>query len=132
MTGLLVGTDLMRVGELERLLRRAWFRRYVYSTDELRRADGMDGTRAAEFLTGRFAAKEAVLKVLGTGMLAGVPPREIHVGRLGSGAPHVVLDGAASTAAEELGLTGISVSITHKHGQVFAVAIGQCARDPSA
>uniref|UniRef100_E2D2K7 Holo-[acyl-carrier-protein] synthase n=1 Tax=uncultured soil bacterium TaxID=164851 RepID=E2D2K7_9BACT len=118
-----IGIDLARVGELDRLLQRAWFRRYVYTPSELRRADGYQATRAAEFLTGRFAAKEAVLKVLGTGIFAGVAPREIELDSDSAGAPVARLTGAASAVAQRLAIASVTVSISHKDNDVVAVAV---------
>nr|WP_042193673.1 holo-ACP synthase [Kibdelosporangium sp. MJ126-NF4]CTQ98355.1 Holo-[acyl-carrier protein] synthase (EC 2.7.8.7) [Kibdelosporangium sp. MJ126-NF4] len=120
-----VGIDFVRVGELDRLLRRAWFRRYVYSPAELLRSGTFARPRAAEFLTGRFAAKEAVLKVLGTGILAGVAPREIEVDTDHSGAPVTRLAGNALAVARRLGIASVTVSIAHKQPDVVAVAVGQ-------
>ncbi|SDW50457.1 holo-[acyl-carrier-protein] synthase [Amycolatopsis xylanica] len=123
-----VGVDLARVGELDRLLRRAWFRRYVYSAAELSKSEALSGPRAAEFLTGRFAAKEAVLKVLGTGILDGVAPREIEVHAEESGAPVTQLAGAALAVARRLGIVSVTVSIAHKQADVVAVAVGQLSQ----
>lgn len=119
-----IGIDLARTGELDRLLGRPWFRDYFFAADELRQADTMAEQRTAEFLTGRFAAKEAVLKVLGHGLFDGVPPREITLVRQDSGEPSVRLSGGATDAAERLGLAAVTVSIAHKGGSVVAVAIG--------
>ena len=119
-----IGIDLARVGELDRLLRRAWFRRYVYAPGELRRAEGFQATRASEFLTGRFAAKEAVLKVLGTGILAGIAPREIELDTDPAGAPVARLTGTAEAAARRQGIASVTVSIAHKGTDVVAVAVG--------
>ncbi|GAB3981105.1 4'-phosphopantetheinyl transferase superfamily protein [Plantactinospora veratri] len=66
-----LGIDLMSVDELDRLTRRAWFIRYAFADAELAHADRLSGERRREFLAGRFAAKEAVLKVLGTGLFEG-------------------------------------------------------------
>lgn len=119
-----VGVDLARVGELDRLLPRPWFRRYFFTPDELRQAGALAGPRAAEFLTGRFAAKEAVLKVLGHGLFEGVAPKEIELVRTRTGEPEVRLSGQARHAADRVGVTSMTVSIAHKGADVVAVAIG--------
>ncbi|GAA1299513.1 holo-ACP synthase [Saccharothrix xinjiangensis] len=119
-----IGVDLARVGELDGLLPRPWFRRYFFTADELRQAGDLAAPRAAEFLTGRFAAKEAVLKVLGRGLFEGVSPRDIEVVRQDSGEPGVRLSGGARDAAERVGVTSLTVSIAHKGADVVAVAIG--------
>lgn len=119
-----IGIDLARVGELDRLLARPWFRDYFFAVDELRQADTLTGQRTREFLTGRFAAKEAVLKVLGRGLFDGVPPRQIALVRQSSGEPLVRLSGDATDAAERVGVAAVTVSIAHKGTDVIAVAIG--------
>lgn len=119
-----IGIDVLAEGELSTLLRRPWFRAYIYDADELALADDLGESRAREFLTGRFAAKEAALKVLGTGVGQGVTPRQVAVLRAEGGAPVVRLSGAAARRARDRGIGGVSVSITHKHGLVVAAAIG--------
>jgi holo-[acyl-carrier protein] synthase len=76
-----VGVDLMSVSELDRLRGRRWFERYVYAQAELAAAAGMADRRRREFLVGRFAAKEAVLKALRVGLFQGVSPCDIVVTR---------------------------------------------------
>jgi len=127
-----VGVDLLMVDELDRLLGRRWFDGYCFAVAELAEAGRLAGGRRREFLAGRFAAKEAVLKVLGLGLFQGVVPREIAVVRALSGAPQVDLTGGARTAAERAGLAGINVSITHKRDLVCALAVGWAAASPPA
>lgn len=119
-----LGIDLLSVDELDRLTRRAWFIRYAFADAELAHADGLSGPRRREFLAGRFAAKEAVLKVLGTGLFEGVSPRDVAVLSRPGGAPQVDLRRAATVAAERVGVAQVTVSITHKRGLVAAVAMG--------
>lgn len=70
-------------------------------------------------LAARFAAKEAMLKVLGTGIV-GVGWREVEVSRAPSGEPSIVLHGRAKVRAERLGLSKISISMSHE--KEYAVA----------
>ncbi|MFF1906155.1 holo-ACP synthase [Kitasatospora sp. NPDC058218] len=119
-----IGVDVLQEGELAALLGRPWFRAYAYAPAELEIADSYGAERAREFLTGRFAAKEAVLKVIGTGFGGGVTPRQVAVLRADGGAPVVRLGGRAALRARERGIAGIGVSITHKRGLVIAAAIG--------
>ncbi|MEV7066395.1 4'-phosphopantetheinyl transferase superfamily protein [Streptomyces collinus] len=125
-----IGIDVLGVGELDRLQTRPWFRRYTYSTDELALADGFGRERAREFLASRFAAKEAVLKVLGTGCRDGLMPRHICVTRGARSAPLVRLTGAAQRRATEIGLSDLTVSIAHKGQYVVAVALGHGDHEP--
>ena len=119
-----LGLDLLPLSDLDRLTGRAWFTRYAFAERELAQADTMAASRRREFLAGRFAAKEAVLKVLGTGLFQGVVPRDIRLVRGRTGAPEVELVGSARAAATRAGVRAVSVSITHKDSLVAAVAAG--------
>ena len=119
-----LGIDLLRIDELDRLSARGWFLRYVFTDAELAYAQSLGRGRMREFLAGRFAAKEAVLKVLGAGLFQGVPPRDIHLGRASGGEPVVELRGAAVPAARARWISEVTVSITHKRELVAAVAAG--------
>jgi len=119
-----LGIDLLRIGELDRLSGRGWFLRFIFTDLELAYADSLGSGRRREFLAGRFAAKEAVLKVLGIGLFQGVPPRDIQLDRADGGEPVVVLGGAAIPAAAAKRISSVAVSITHKQDLVAAVAVG--------
>lgn len=119
-----IGVDVLALGELDRLNTRGWFRQHTYDREELALAQSLSPSRAREFLAGRFAAKEAVLKVLGTGFGKGISPAHVRVLRDDRSAPVVRLAGAAARRAAELGLGTIAVSIAHKDECVVAVAIG--------
>jgi holo-[acyl-carrier protein] synthase len=78
-----------------------------------------------ESLAGRFAAKEAVAKALGCG-IGDVAWKEIEILRAESGAPQLVLHGAAERLAREQGLASWSLSISHSqsHAVAMVVAMG--------
>ena len=76
------------------------------------------------FLAGRFAAKEAVMKVLGTGWAKGVTFRDIEVLKDTEGAPITHLHGEAGVRAKTLGIRRMLVSITHTRGLAIATAVG--------
>jgi len=77
-----------------------------------------------ENFAGRWAAKEAVSKVLGLG-IRGIGWREIEIERLPTGAPTVRLHGSAAERAARMGIATIAVSITHEREYAVAVAYGQ-------
>jgi holo-[acyl-carrier protein] synthase len=77
----------------------------------------------AERFAGRFAAKEAAMKALGTGWSNGVRWVDIEVTRLPSGQPTLSLHGAARAIGERLGLRRASLSITHSGNTAFAQVI---------
>jgi holo-[acyl-carrier protein] synthase len=76
-----------------------------------------------ETFAGRWAAKEAVSKVLGLGV-RGIGWREIEIERLPTGQPSVRLHGRAAARSEQLRMGRIAVSITHERAFAVAVAFG--------
>src|SRR5205814_5767142 len=76
-----------------------------------------------ETLAGRWAAKEAVSKVLGLGV-RGIGWREIEVERLPTGQPAVRLHGRAEARARQLGMERIALSISHEADYAVAIAFG--------
>ena len=80
--------------------------------------------RYYEHLAGRFAAKEAVLKVLGTGWRGGIAWTDIDVVSEPSGQPKIVLSGECLRIAQEIGIAHWHVSISHIETHATASAIG--------
>jgi len=80
--------------------------------------------RYFEHLAGRFAAKEAVLKVLGTGWRGGIAWTDIEIRPDPSGQPKVDLSGETQRIASELGITQWHISISHIETHATASAIG--------
>lgn len=76
-----------------------------------------------ETFAGRWAAKEAVSKVLGLGV-RGIGWRDIEIVRLPTGQPSIKLHGRAAARAEQLGMGRIAVSITHEAEYAVAIAFG--------
>jgi len=114
-----VGLDLIEIARVDRVLTRhpERFRDRCFTAAEIAELDRKP--RPAESYAGRFAAKEAVGKALGTG----VPFtwREIEI--LGPGKPTVTLSGWTRSVAERLGVRAIDLSITHTATTSAAVAI---------
>ena len=96
----------------------------VYTGDE-RKLALASGEAAPQFYAGRFAAKEAVLKALGTGYAEGLGFREVEILRHENGAPRITLHGAAKEKAHDLGITKMLVSITHTRTDAYAVAVAE-------
>ena len=115
-----VGVDIVSIARVERALAR-WGGRFlarVYTPRE--RAEC--GTRV-ESLAARFAAKEATLKALGTGLDKGISWRDVEI--LGRGeAPRLHLHRAARDRAKRLGLTAWTISLSHEGGLAVAVVVG--------
>lgn len=80
-------------------------------------------------VAGRFAAKEAILKVLGTGWRGQISWRDMDIANDRAGAPQVALSGECQRIAERLGITKILLSITHTPNYASASAIGVSEAD---
>jgi holo-[acyl-carrier protein] synthase len=80
--------------------------------------------RLYEHLAGRFAAKEAVLKVLGTGWRGKIAWTDIEIQRNPNGQPNIALTGECELIAKNLGITRWHISISHIETHATASAIG--------
>ena len=126
------GIDLTDIGRMERLLARfgdAALERQFTGLE--RRAAPARGRARASYFAGRFAAKEAVLKALGTGFARGVAFTDVEVVRAPGGAPHVTLGGKAAAVADQMGVQGWILSLSHAAGVAIASAIA-VDTDPAA
>ena len=114
-----IGVDVVDYRDLQRLVERSWFLQYGYARQEIRDADIMGEERRLEFLAGRFAAKEAVLKALGKGVLQDIPPCEVCIEHRKNGS--LVVRFLGRTAEREI--SPVTLSIAHKRDVATAVAI---------
>jgi holo-[acyl-carrier protein] synthase len=115
-----LGVDIIKIDRIRRTIERfgdRFFRR-VLTAGEQRYVRGRPVTMA-----GRWAAKEAVSKVLGLGV-RGIGWTEIEIERLPTGAPSVRLHRRAARRAEQLGMGRIAVSISHEGDYAVAIAFG--------
>ena len=81
--------------------------------------------RRCEHLAGRFAAKEAILKVIGTGWSGGISWTDIEILPTPAGSPVVTLSGETAAIAGRLGITRWFISISHIETHATASAIGE-------
>lgn len=117
-----IGVDMLEIERMERVIaRRPNFVARVFTEEERAYCDR--SARPAEHYAARFAAREAVLKALGTGFSDGVGLRDVSVSRDDAGRPHVVLTGRAAEIAREGGVREIALSISHTHDVAVANAI---------
>jgi holo-[acyl-carrier protein] synthase len=118
------GIDMVDCRRLARSIERHGrrFTDRVFTADE--RAYCLGRKREIEHLAGRFAAKEAVLKVLGTGWTSGITWQDVEVVNERSGRPVVRLHGRCSELASALGVSEILISISHIDTHAIASAIG--------
>jgi holo-[acyl-carrier protein] synthase len=87
--------------------------------------------RRTEHLAARFAAKEAVLKAIGTGLGPRMRWTEIEIVNDVFGRPHVSLAGTVAAAARRKGLDEIAISMAHSHGVAVAHAVATTSTVPS-
>jgi holo-[acyl-carrier protein] synthase len=115
-----LGIDIVRVERIRSALGRFGdrFVRRVLTASEQRHVRGR-----AETMAGRWAAKEAVSKVLGLGV-RGIGWRDIEIERLPTGQPAVRLHGRAAARAAQLGMGRVAVSISHEAEFAVAIAFG--------
>ena len=115
-----LGIDIIKIDRIRAAIEKfgARFSGRVLTSAENRYVRGRPETFA-----GRWAAKEAVSKVLGLGV-RGIGWRDIEIERLPTGQPAVRLHGRAASRAEQLGMARIAVSITHEADYALAIAFG--------
>jgi holo-[acyl-carrier protein] synthase len=115
-----LGIDIVRVERIRRTLERFGTR---FSQRVLTPGEQRYVRDRPETLAGRWAAKEAVSKVLGLGV-RGIGWRDIEVERLPTGQPAVRLHGRAARRAEQMGMARIALSISHEADYAVAIAFG--------
>jgi holo-[acyl-carrier protein] synthase len=115
-----LGIDIIRVARIAEALER-FGERFVARV--LTPAEAAYVRRRPETLAGRWAAKEAVSKVLGLGV-RGIGWRDIEIERLPTGQPAVRLHGRAERRATQLGMGRVAVSISHESDFAVATAYG--------
>jgi holo-[acyl-carrier protein] synthase len=115
-----LGVDIIKVGRIRDTLARFGPR---FSERVLTPSERRYVRDRPETLAGRWAAKEAISKVLGLGV-RGIGWKEIEVERLPTGQPAVRLHGRAARRAEQLGMTRIALSISHESDYAVAIAFG--------
>src|SRR5437764_14178036 len=121
-----VGVDMIETDRVRAVLERhpERFLNRVFTPEEVAFCRG----RVAE-LAARFAAKEAVMKALGTGA-RGLAWREIEILPNHRGKPLVYLHGLAKKRAEKIGLRGVDVSLTHSRDLAIACVVGASELEP--
>ncbi len=126
------GIDLVEVERIRAALERHGdrFTKRLFTTGEQLQAG--TGPLRVQFFAGRFAAKEAVMKALGTGWARGVAWADIDVHRLSSGKPEIRLSGKCQQIAETLGIGRWEVSITHTGTHAAASVVAVAAAGPNA
>ena len=122
-----LGTDIIECLRIAKMIEKhgELFLKRVYTEHEV----GYCSSRKAanQHYAGRWAAKEAVLKAMGTGWSRGIRWRDIEVKVEMSGKPNVYLHGTAKEICDELGIADIMISISHcrSHATATAIAVAE-------
>jgi holo-[acyl-carrier protein] synthase len=119
------GVDLVDVSRIEQSINEHG-QRFIdrcFTPQEADYAQSAKPPRNFERFAARFAAKEAVLKALGTGWANGIAWTDVEIRRLPSGVPTVYVSGKAAEIAARLGITDFQLSLTHTSTQAMASVI---------
>ena len=116
-----IGCDVIEIARVQRAVERQSFVERVFAPEEIAYCESR-GKQAAASYAARFAAKEAVLKALGTG-LRGVELKEIIITNNELGRPCVQLLGYHAELAEKLGVQNIAISLSHSREMALAYVV---------
>src|SRR3954462_729558 len=120
------GIDIVETSRIAKLIDEhgKHFLDRVFTASEQAYCD-LNKLRRIEHYAGRFAAKEAVLKVLGTGWRGGIAWTDVEIVKEISGQPRVILTGECARIAAEMGISTWHISISHVETHATASAIGE-------
>ena len=118
-----IGTDIVECVRIGRMIERfgELFLRRVYTAREIHYCRGKK--HVTEHFAGRWAAKEAIVKCLGTGWRQGMRLNEIEVRDLSDGMPKVYMCGCAKEQTAALGVSDVLLTISHCRAYATATAI---------
>lgn len=116
-----VGIDIIEVGRIGKAIASQRFAERIFTTRERAYCESKQ-TQKANSYAARFAAKEAVMKALGTGLSSG-SWQDVEILTEASGKPSVRLGGYFAAIAQEMGVTAIHVSLTHSKEFAAAQAV---------
>jgi holo-[acyl-carrier protein] synthase len=121
-----IGTDITECLRIARMIERhgEMFINRVYTPVEIRYCQSRK--HATQHFAGRWAAKEALLRSLGTGWVRGVNWRDFEIRNQPNGRTVVAVRGGAKELVEELGVRRLLISISHcrTHAMAYAMALG--------
>jgi len=125
MNALGIGTDIVETLRIAQMIERhgELFLGRVFTPHEIAYCSVRKA--ATQHYAGRWAAKEAVLKALGTGWAKGITWTDVEVRNEPGGQPRIVLGGGAREIADQLGIGDVLISISHcrTHATAFAIAL---------
>ncbi|PQO38125.1 holo-ACP synthase [Blastopirellula marina] len=121
-----IGTDIIECLRIAQMIERhgEMFINRVYTQHEIEYCS--ERKAATQHYAGRWAAKEAVLKAIGTGWIKGITWRDVEVANQFGGKPVIHLSGGALDSARRRGIEEVQISISHcrTHAVAYALALG--------
>jgi holo-[acyl-carrier protein] synthase len=126
-----IGTDIIECLRIAQMIERhgELFINRVFTPHEIQYCQSRK--LATQHFAGRWAAKEAILKALGTGWRKGISWRDVEIRNEPGGRPVVALRGGARDVIEQLGITEMLISISHCRSHATAYALAQSDDKPS-
>ena len=118
-----LGTDIVEIVRIGKMIERhgELFLTRVFTDDEIRYCQRRK--ECYQHFAGRWAAKEAVMKTLGTGFTRGIGWQDIEVCVQKSGKPTINIRGSAREFADKMGISDILITISHCRAYATATAI---------
>ncbi len=120
-----VGVDIVSIDRIRRSMReygRSFVKRVYTETEQTYCGDK---AHPAQHYAARFAAKEATMKVLGTGWENGIRWRDISVSRSPDAPPEIIVQGKASDIVRQRQISNFHLSLTHGADQALAFCVGE-------
>ncbi len=118
-----VGLDLCEISRMEKLLSDGRFLARFFAVEEQGYIQSK-GKGAAQTMAGIYAAKEALAKALGSGIVSG-ELADICVLHDGQGAPYYALRGSYAILARQKGVSSLHLSISHEGNMAAAVCVAE-------
>ncbi len=117
-----IGCDLADVERIEKAIARKGFKERVFASEEIAYCTGSQGDKPQSYAA-RFAAKEAFLKAIGTGLRGGGQLTEIYVVNDELGKPELQVTGYFAEYIEKIGVKKIHLTLSHTSSTAMAVVV---------
>jgi holo-[acyl-carrier protein] synthase len=125
-----IGTDIVECLRIAQMIERhgELFLQRVFTPHEI--AYCQDRKSATQHFAGRWAAKESVLKAMGTGWTRGISWQDIEVRNEFGGKPQIVLEGGAREICNSMGIERVLISLSHcrHYATAYAIAVGHTSK----